>query len=430
MRLSGWGRYPQIQAVACSFETTEELAALVAGVQECIVHGAGRSYGDAALAPQVILSRRFDRILHFEPQTGVVYCESGVTLKDLLEVFLPRGWLPAVLPGTKFVTVGGAIASDIHGKNHHLVGCFSEFVQSLELMLPSGEVVRCSREEHPALFHATCGGLGLTGVILTARLKLQPVSSAYIRESIIPCAHLEELIWRSEERRAATYSVAWVDTLAPGNALGRGVLFLGEPLRDGPLEMPPVRCFYCPPAMPGFTLNRPGLALFNRLFYHRAVPQERLVSLEQFFFPLDRLRHWNRLYGRQGFIQYHLVLPQGASLAGLQEILRRLRTEGLYPFLAVLKLCGPANENLLSFPLAGYSLALDFKIHPRLWPVLAELDHIVLDYGGRHYLTKDARLSPEVLRRSYPRLEEFLQLRAELNGGGKFTSLLARRLEL
>ncbi len=432
MRLCGWGRYPQIEASPHTFESGEELAALLARLPDCIVHGAGRSYGDAALNPRVILSRRFDRLLDFDPQTGLVVCESGVSLKDLLEVFLPRGWLPPVLPGTKYVTVGGAVASDIHGKNHHLAGCISEYVRGLEVMLASGEVVRCSREENPALFQATCGGMGLTGVILTVSLQLQRTASAYMQERLIPCANLAELVWRVEEEHGAAYSVAWVDALAKGAFLGRGLLILGEPAPGGGLRAPAGKTWSCPVELPGFTLNRYSLALFNRLYYLKAGASAaaRLTTVDSFFFPLDRLRHWNRLYGRRGFMQYHFVLPQAAGLAGLGEILARVAAAGCGPFLAVLKRCGPANDNFLSFPLAGYSLALDFKIQPQLFPLLSALDSMVLAYGGRHYLTKDARLSAEVVRRSYPRRDEFLQWRERLGLRRKFNSLLSRRLEL
>ncbi len=432
MKLTAWGRYPRIMAQGRSFESLEPLRRYVQSPDDYIVYGAGRSYGDCALNHRVIFSRHFDKILHFDPREGMVTCESGVTLAEVLEVFLPRGWLPAVLPGTRWVTVGGAIASDIHGKNHHRYGCFSESVHSLDLLLPEGEVVRCGRDENRPLFLATCGGMGLTGVILSASFQLKPVASAYIRERTIPCANLEETLQRCEEHQDATYSVAWIDALAHHGNLGRAILKLGEHAEGGGLTLPVARSYTVPLELPAFGLNRYALALFNHLFYrkHGGAVEERLTSLEEFFFPLDSIRNWNRLYGPRGFTQYQVVLPKPASLTGLREILARSAASGLPPFLGVLKLCGPENDNLLSFPLEGYTLALDFKIQPSLFPVLAELDRIVADHGGRLYLAKDVRMSREVFRQIYPRWEQFVHLRESYGIIHRFNSLQSRRLGL
>jgi decaprenylphospho-beta-D-ribofuranose 2-oxidase len=430
MKLTGWGRFPIIQARGQSFDNQEALGDYLTSAADCIAHGMGRSYGDSALNDQVIFTRRFNKILSFDPQTGTLVCESGVSLAEIIDAFLPRGWFPGVVPGTKFISVGGAIASDVHGKNHHQVGCFSEHVLAFDLMLPQGEVVRCSRGENAPLFHATCGGMGLTGVVLRAELALSPIQSSFIRESLISGPNLEEVINLFEANRSAAYSVAWIDCLAKNERQGRSIVMVGEPAEAGPLALPPVKTWTVPLGLPGFCLNQYTVSLFN-YFYYRLKSNfvaGRLVSLDEFFFPLDKIAHWNKLYGRRGFTQYQLVLPKEASLAGLRVILAKIAAAGLGSFLAVLKLFGAENANYLSFPLEGYTLALDFKIQNRLFPFLDELDRIVLDHGGRLYLTKDVRMSRDVFRQGYPRWEQFAQMREHYHLREKFNSLQSKRL--
>lgn len=430
MKLSGWGRYPVVDSQAQSFASLAELRRRLAAPGDLIVHARGRSYGDSALNDRVLLSRRFNKILDFDPLTGQVTCESGVTLAELLEAFLPRGWFLPVVPGTKFISVGGAIASDVHGKNHHQQGCFSEWVEALELLLPDGQVVQVSRTENRPLFLATCGGMGLTGVIITASLRLLAIQSAYIRETVQRCANLPEVFARFEANQDVPYSVAWIDCLASGEHLGRSILMLGRHAQAGPLQLPPPRPLTVPLELPSFVLNKHSVACFNYLYYHGKpdLVADRLTPVEDFFFPLDRIGHWNRMYGRRGFTQYQLVLPKAASLKGLTKILTRISAAGLGSFLGVLKLFGPENDNLLSFPLQGYTLAIDFKIDAQLFPFLEELDRVVLDHGGRLYLTKDVRMSAATFRRGYPRWEEFARLRERYGLKTKFNSRQSRRL--
>ncbi|MFZ5571902.1 MAG: FAD-binding protein [Thermodesulfobacteriota bacterium] len=429
MKLSGWGRYPVVDAKTKSFEAVEELSALLRETDECIVHAMGRSYGDSALNRQVIATRRFNKLVAFDPQSGVVTCESGVTLAELIHIFLPRGWFLSVTPGTRLISVGGAVAGDVHGKNHHKDGCFSACVESLELMVADGRVFSCSRTENRELFLATCGGMGLTGVILTVRLKLKPVKSAYIRESVIRCRNLAEVFAAFEQHRSTTYSVAWIDCLAGGFHKGRSVLMLGEHADTGRRRLPWTQRLTVPLDFPGSCLNRHTVRLFNGLYYRSrpAHVENRLVPLEPFFYPLDQVANWNRMYGRRGFTQYQLVLPLQSSFDGLTEILSRIAESGLGSFLAVLKLFGPENDNYLSFPMEGYTLALDFKIERRLFPFLDELDRIVLGHGGRLYLSKDVRMRPEVFLKGYPRYGRFAELRARY-GMEKFSSLQSKRL--
>ncbi len=434
MELTGWGRYPRLKAEALKFEDQaalqEKLDRAAGGGKGLIVHAQGRSYGDSSLSGEVVLTDRFRDVLEFDPQTGFLVCESGLTLAEIIQAFLPRGWFPSTTPGTKYITVGGAIASDVHGKNHHRVGTFTQSVEWLDLMVDRDRVLRCSREENGELFRATCGGMGLTGIILRAGLKLAPLPSAYIREKIVLTRNLEETFQVFEENREAPYSMAWIDCLVGEPLLGRAVLNLGWPKERGRLVLPPEPRLNVPVDFPGFVLNRLSMAIFNRLnyAYARQGPRFRVRHLEGFFYPLDSILNWNRMYGRGGFTQYQFVLPKETSLEGLRTVMGRIASSGLGANLGVLKLLGPANDNLLSFPLEGYTLALDFKIQEGLFPLLDELDRIVADLGGRIYLTKDVRMKPEIFRKGYPNWEKFVELRHKLGLEERFQSLQSKRL--
>lgn len=432
MELTGWGRYPRIQAVVRSFDTTAQAVELIKNDETIIPFGMGRSYGDSALNSHVISSHRCNKFLNFDDQRGVLTCESGTTLADIIIVFLPRGWFLSVTPGTKYITVGGAIASDVHGKNHHKSGCFSEFVLSFDLMLASGLILHCSREENEDLFHATCGGMGLTGVILTATIQLQAVPSAFIRQTVIKCRNLKETFASFEKYQSTTYSVGWIDCLAKGDHVGRSVLMIGEHADSGGFILPDPREMSLRFDFPHFILNRVSVSLFNQIYYqmHPSLAENRQVSLNTFFYPLDQIHHWNRMYGRRGFTQYQLVLPKASSYSGIKAIQKRVAAAGLGSFLAVLKLLGHENDNYLSFPLEGYTLTLDFKIEPRLFPFLEELDRIVLDYGGRLYLTKDVRMTKEMFEKGYSRRRQFSSVRQHWKLNEKFSSLQSIRLEI
>lgn len=432
MLISGWGRYPTIDAQLQELTTPTRAAEHLAADGPVIARGMGRSYGDSALAPHILSTRSLDRLHTFDPDEGTVDCDAGVTLAELIDVFLPRGWFLPVTPGTRFVSVGGAIASDVHGKNHHLDGCFSAFVDSFDLLTASGEVLTCSADSHAELFRATCGGMGLTGVILRARLRLRRVHSAFIDQVTLKAANLDEALDLFEAHSASTYSVAWIDCLASGESLGRSLLMLGEHARNGALDLAPSRTLGVPVDMPGMLLNRHSIKAFNSLYFHRIrQPRtEQRIDYRPFFYPLDGIAQWNRLYGRDGFLQYQFVIPREAGREGMRAILQRIAASGRGSFLAVLKAFGAANDNPLSFPIEGYTLALDFKNERGLTALLDELDRMVLAHGGRLYLTKDARMSAETFRQSYPRWEEFQALRERYGALGRFVSLQAQRLGL
>lgn len=431
MRLHGWGRYPVAEASVLAPATASETARLLAAHagQPLIARGLGRSYGDSALAPLVIDNTRRHLLLEFDAGSGVLRCEAGATLADVLEVLLPQGWFLPVTPGTKFVTMGGAVASDVHGKNHHVDGCFSEHVLSFELLLADGRVLQCSREQHPELFRATCGGMGLTGIVLTVTVRMRRVHSAYIDQTTLRAGSLAEVLALFEQHRDATYSVAWIDCVTGGARLGRSLLMLGEHAQEGGLAAQAKRSRSVPFDLPPQLMNRYSIGAFNALYYHRPCAGQARVHYEPYFYPLDGLLHWNRLYGKAGFVQYQFVLPRAAS-AELHAILQRIAASGRGSFLAVLKAFGPANANFLSFPMEGYTLALDFKLEPGLFELLDELDAMVLAAGGRHYLAKDARMSRATFQRSYPQYTAFQQVRRDYGAVGAFASCQSLRLGL
>ncbi len=431
MRLTGWGRYPVIDSSPLIYTSESSLAS---AVRECegglIPFGNGRSYGDSALWHRFVPTQRLARMLAFDTETGLLTCEGGVLLSDILDVFLPRGWFLGVAPGTKLITVGGAVACDVHGKNHHVDGCFSETLESFRLMLPDGSVVRCSRTENPELFRATCGGMGLTGIILEASFFLKRVPSQWIARRVLRCGNLEETFETFQTRCHHPYSVAWIDCLQCGRGLGRSVVLLGD-FAEGDGRVPrSKRASSVPLDLPGFALSRFSVKVFNALYFGLASSKESTnrVSAESFFFPLDAISSWNRIYGRRGFTQYQFILPLSEGAHGMESILRRIARSGMASFLAVLKLYGPENSNYLSFPLEGYSLALDFGIRPGLFRLLDELDEAVIDHGGRIYLTKDVRASRSMLERGYPRLSEFMKVRDAIDPDRKMRSLQSERL--
>lgn len=432
MLIHGWGRHPVIDAEVQSPQTfTSVKTTLSRGNEQAVIaRGMGRSYGDSALAPHVVSTSYLNLLLGFDPTTGVVQCEAGVTLAELLDVFVPHGWFLPVTPGTKFVSVGGAIASDVHGKNHHLDGCFSEYVERFSLLLANGDIVNCSRSEHADLFHASCGGMGLTGIILEATIRLRPIQSTLIDQVTYKASNLTEAVELFDAHHAAPYSVAWIDCLSTGSSLGRSLVMLGRHAKSGGLAPRNKRPLTVPVDMPPALLNRFSISAFNALYFHRIrqSPLQQHVHYEPFFYPLDGIHHWNRLYGKKGFTQYQFALPKQGGAEGMAAILKKIAASGRGSFLAVLKVFGKENANLLSFPIEGYTLALDFKLEDGLFPLLEELDAMVLDYGGRIYLTKDVRMSEATFKRSYPRWEQFQSTRAQYGAQGKFVSEQSKRL--
>ncbi|MFG3259250.1 FAD-binding protein [Streptomyces sp. NPDC048172] len=407
-----------------------------------IPRGLGRAYGDAAqnAGGTVLDATGLDRVRSIDAERGLVECEAGVSLHRLMEVLLPLGWFVPVTPGTRYVTVGGAIGADIHGKNHHVSGGFTRHVVSMELLTADGEV----RTVTPGteLFDATAGGMGLTGLVLSATLRLHPVGTSLMSVDTERLPDLDALLARmASTDHLYRYSVAWIDLLARGAAVGRAVLTRGDHaplealprrLRAAPLAFRPGQLPPAPRALPNGLLRGSTVGVFNRFWYHKA-PRSRTGELQRlaaFFHPLDGLPHWNRIYGSAGFVQWQCVVGHEHDDT-LRRIVHLISRRSCPSFLAVLKRFGEGDPGWLSFPKAGWTLALDIPAGlPGLAGFLDELDEEVAGVGGRLYLAKDARMRPELLPAMYPRLDDFRALRARLDPEGVFTSDLARRLAL
>ena len=432
MEITGWGRYPRIGAEVVLPATAPECADTLKEPGTLIPRGLGRSYGDSSLASHVLETNSLQYFQEFDPETGVLACDAGVSLYEILNVFVPQGWFLPVSPGTRFVTLGGAIASDVHGKNHHIDGTFCEHVISFDIALGNGEIVTASPAQNPDLFHATCGGMGLTGVVVSARIRLKPIVSSDIVETTIKAPNLDAVLDGFEKYINSTYSVAWIDCLAKGADLGRSLLMIGEHATDGGLKVASKKPITIPIDAPTQLLNPLSIKAFNTLYYGKVLQaeQSRRTSFETYFYPLDQMLHWNRLYGKPGFLQYQFVIPSANGREGMRRILEGITESGQGSFLAVLKAFGKQNQNYLSFPIEGYTLALDFKVTPSIFKLLDRLDDLVLQYGGRLYLTKDARMSEQTFKASYPRWQEFEVVRSKYHAIGKFASLQSKRLGL
>jgi FAD/FMN-containing dehydrogenase len=413
-RLAGWGGI----SVPGREVRSEDLAAVARAAP--LTRGLGRSYGDSALPPPgaavVAGSVRADRILSFDPSTGALRAEAGLSLRDLAWLFLPRGWFPPVVPGTQYVTLGGMVAADVHGKNHHVAGTIGRHVSALRVLTAAGEVVECSRTRESDLFRATIGGMGLTGHVLEVELGLERVPSPWIVQETRRVANLDEsLAGLAESAREWPFTVCWLDALARGRALGRGVLIRGRwarpeearPGRPAPLRGPAV-----PFPFPGWVLNDLTVRLFNAV-YGRSYPgrlRRAVVHPEKFFWPLDAVRHWNRIYGARGFTQFQCVLPEGERPGAVRRFLAEVARRGGSSFLCVIKDCGEQGEGLLSFPRPGVSVALDLPVRGGTRALVEALADVVIAEGGRIYLAKDAFVRADQFAALEPRAAEFNRL--------------------
>jgi len=444
--LTGWGRITPTWARVAEPGDRDQLVSLLrdAPARGVIARGLGRSYNNAAQndGGLVIVTTRMNRILSLDSGAGEAVCEAGVSLEQLMIAGLPGGWFVPVSPGTRQVTVGGAIAADVHGKNHHRAGSFARHVRWFDLLLPSGEVARVSPAGDPRLFWATAGGMGLTGIILRAAVQLIRVETARVRVDTLRATDLDEAMsCLADADGRYGYTVAWLDCLARGRRLGRSVVTSGdfaavadlpERHRRDPLAFRPAAPLRAPRACPPGLINRYTVALANETWYRKA-PRRRtgeIQTIGAFFHPLDGIGNWNTVYGPGGFRQYQFVVPTGQEQA-LRRGLELISTAGAPSFVTVLKRFGPGDDGFLSFPMAGWTLALDFPARtPGLAGLLDLLDEIVLAVGGRVYLAKDSRVRPDALAAMYPRLAAFRDVRAELDPARLLVSDLSRRLGL
>jgi FAD/FMN-containing dehydrogenase len=415
-RILSWGRYPKtahqyVHKPAWNDQIAEILKLAAPG--SLLPYGLGRSYGDSCLnaGRELIDCRRLNRILGFDESTGLLRCESGVSISDILDVFLPKGWFPLVTPGTRFVTVGGAIANDVHGKNHHRAGTFGVHVRQIGLHRSNDGLVVCNSDINSDMLAATIGGLGLTGVIAWADIQLKRVAGPWIDAESIPFHSLNSFLDLSRESNDGfEYTVAWLDCFAGKNL--RGVFFRGNHAADAGKEFRPKHGLKLPLALPAWMLNRYSMRTFNAAYYriHAAKSSATVVPYDSFFYPLDSIRQWNLLYGRQGFLQYQCIIPD-TQLEAVEELLDRIARSGMGSFLGVLKQFGHVpSAGMLSFPRPGLTIALDFAMRgERTLELMQSLDEVVQRSGGALYPAKDARMSPALFEASFPRWRSFVR---------------------
>ncbi len=414
---------------------SEQLEAITRAVP--LTRGLGRAYGDAALpaaADGVVAGTALaDRIISFDPATGILRAEAGLSLDHIYRVFLPRGFFTPVTPGTRFVTLGGMVAADVHGKNHHVDGCFGQYVVALTLRVADGTIVTCSADQSPELFLATIGGMGLTGHILDVTVRLLPVPSPWIYQETQSIASLDRFIDALKSAsRLWPMTAGWIDCLATGKAMGRGILFSGRWAE--PAEAPPrfpslPNPVDVPVNAPAALLQRSTMRLFNAAYFHaqRRRPRRAVVTPGAFFYPLDGIGAWHRLYGARGFIQYQCVIPDDDGDAGARQVLHEVARRGI-AFLGVIKDCGREGRGMLSFPKPGTSLAIDMPMGEATQAVVDTLNEIVIRAGGRIYLAKDALTRPEHFRAMEPRLDQFLRVRRHWDPDGRIRSAQSVRL--
>ena len=414
-----WGRYPKYKASVIPLQWQTDFPAVIAGVHHgALPVGMGRSYGDVCLLEggTLLQTTGMNRLIDFNPETGVLTAESGITLAQILDFAVPRGFFLPVTPGTKYVTLGGAIANDIHGKNHEVAGSFGSHVPCFELVRSDGSRRLCSLTENPDWFAATIGGMGLTGLITWAQLRLKPIVSRLIDYEGIQFHGIDEFLDIKQRYQHVEYTVSWIDCVSTGKNFARGVFMAGDHTQTpGPLTQTPEPKLALPVDLPGFLLNSASVSLFNTAFFHKQLKPhvKTLQDYEPFFYPLDKILHWNRGYGKNGLLQFQYSIPWAHAKEGTVAILREIAKSGLASFLAVLKAFGDIpSVGMMGFPQAGIMLALDFPIKPDVsFPLMQRLGDMTKEFGGRLYSAKDASMTPEQYQTFYPQWREFARYR-------------------
>jgi FAD/FMN-containing dehydrogenase len=412
-RFESWGRYPTMDAALVPLHWQGDFPLRPDSGTKMLPIGAGRSYGDVCLLENGILlqTRGMDRLLHFDPATGVLRCEAGATLAEILDFAVPRGFFLPVTPGTKYVTVGGAIANDIHGKNHHLAGSFGCHVPRFELVRSDGTQIVCTPTRNAEWYAATIGGMGLTGLIRWAEVRLRPIVSRLIDYRGDKFVGLDEFLALAQSA-TSEYTVAWIDCVSTGRNFARGIFMQGDHTETpGPLHKSKEPWLTFPVDLPAVALNRFTMSAFNTAYYHKQIPKQKIakVDYEPFFYPLDSVLHWNRMYGKNGLLQFQNVLPHASGHEGMIQILKAITRSGLASFLAVIKFFGDVpSPGMMSFPTPGIMLALDFPIRPEVsFDLLDRLAEITLEHGGRMYSAKDARMTASQFQSFYPQWQDF-----------------------
>ena len=421
-RFESWGRYPKYDAKIIPLNWQGDFPRVAEGLHNgALPVGMGRSYGDVCLLEggNLLVTTGMNRLIDFDPATGVLTAESGITLAQILDFAVPRGFFLPVTPGTKYVTLGGAIANDIHGKNHEMAGSFGCHVPCFELVRSDGTRRLCSATENPDWYAATIGGMGLTGVITWAQLRLKPIVSRMIDYEGIQFHGIDEFLELKQRYQHVEYTVSWVDCVSTGKNFARGVFMVGEHSKvPGPLTQTPEPKLALPFDLPGFLLNRASVSAFNTVFFHKQMKQhvKTLQDYEPFFYPLDKVLHWNRGYGKNGLVQFQYAIPWEHAKEGTIAILHEIAKSGLASFLAVLKAFGEIQSaGMMSFPVAGIMFALDFPIKDGItFPLMQRLGDMTKEYGGRLYSAKDAAMTPEQFQTFYPQWQQFARFRDPL----------------
>ncbi len=414
-----WGRYPRYEAHVIPMHWQQDFPANIAGLHNgALPVGMGRSYGDSCLLKDgnLVVTTAMNRLLSFDSESGILTAEAGITLAEILEFSVPRGFFLPVSPGTKYVTLGGAIANDIHGKNHHVAGSFGSHIAAFELVRSDGSRKLCSPSENTDWFRATIGGLGLTGLISWAKLRMRPIVSRMIDYEGIQFHGIDEFLALTAQFKDVEYTVSWIDCASTGKNFARGVFMLGDHSSvPGELKPSPTPKLVFPFEAPGFALNHTTVSLFNTAFFHKQrKPRVRaLQDYEPFFYPLDKVLRWNRLYGKSGLLQFQYAIPWESAREGTIAILTEVAKSGLASFLAVLKAFGDVpSPGLMSFPQPGITLALDFPIKPDVtFPLFERLADMTLDFGGRLYPAKDAAMTAQQFQTFYPQWEQLAAFR-------------------
>ena len=434
-KISGWGLYPQIDAEISAANFTSDLMQHSPS-DTFIPQGNRRSYGDACLANHVISTLPLNHFLEFDQNRGLIKCEAGITINDILLFIIPHGFFLPVTPGTKNPTIGGCLAADIHGKNHHKEGSIANFTKEFELVLTDGTKVRCSRTEETELFWATLGGMGLTGTIYSATLSLKKITSSYIKTRILKIKNLDSLCdYFTMAQYEQTYSVAWIDTLS--NELGKSLLMLGEHVdhtkikNSTKLTLHSQKEWNIPFFFPTFALNYLSMKIFNTIFYNKQVRSDRstIIHYDPYFYPLDSIGSWNRVYGRKGFLQYQFVVPFDGGQDIMRSFLKKTSERGMLSFLSILKTLGNESGGLLSFPKPGYTLALDIPLkNKNIIGFLSGLTKEITRGGGRIYLAKDAIISKDDFNYMYPKFKDFKRIKKACDPHKRLRSLQSDRL--